>query len=143
MSRHMLIITGNLGRDPEMRYTNEGTPVTKLRVATNHVYNNREGERVTQTTWFAVDVWGKQAEACNEYLSKGRLVQVVGRLKPNEYGSPRIWFTSEDEPRASFDVTAQSVDFLGGRRESESEDEGWDSDNEPKPESEDEDAIPF
>jgi single-strand DNA-binding protein len=113
-----LTIVGNLGNDPEMRYTPSGQAVTNLSVATNRQYTSNSGERVKETTWFRVSVWGKQAEACNQYLRKGSKVLVEGRMNadPNT-GGPRIWTANDGSPRASFEVTAQTVRFLSSRQE--------------------------
>jgi len=112
-----LIIIGNLGRDPEMRYLPSGTPVTNLSVATNEAWLDQDGNRKERTTWFRVSVWGKQAEACAEYLTKGRQVLVEGRLIPDENGGPRVWVGQDGQARASFEVRALNVRFLGGRGE--------------------------
>src|SRR3989304_5080893 len=111
---HKVILVGNLGRDPEMRYTPSGQAVTNLNVATNRTYTDNAGNQVKQTVWFRVSVWGKQAEAAHQYLRKGRQVLVEGRLNPDDNGNPRIWNASDGTPRASFEVTAQTVQFLGG-----------------------------
>ena len=112
---HKLILVGNLGRDPEMRYTPSGQAVTNLSVASNRQYTRSDGESVKETIWFRVSVWGKSAEACNEYLRKGRQVLVEGRLNPDESGNPRMWTANDGQSRASFEVTAETVKFLGGR----------------------------
>jgi single-strand DNA-binding protein len=112
---HKIILVGNLGRDPEMRYTPSGQAVTNLSVATNRTYTDSGGSQVKETAWFRVSVWGKQAETCNQYLRKGRSVLVEGRLVPDENGNPRIWNRQDGSPAASFEVTAQTVRFLGGR----------------------------
>lgn len=111
-----IIIVGNLGRDPEMRYTPQGTPVTNLSVATNRKWTGADGTPGEETIWFRVSVWGKQAETCNQYLSKGRQVLVEGRLRPDPAtGGPRIWTRQDGTPGASFEINALSVRFLGGR----------------------------
>jgi single-strand DNA-binding protein len=112
---HKIVLVGNLGRDPEMRYTPSGQAVTNLSVATNRTYTDSNGEQVKETVWFRVSVWGKQAEACHQYLRKGRQVLVEGRVNGDENGNPRIWTAQDGTPRASFEVTAQTVRFLGGR----------------------------
>ncbi len=131
-----VILVGNLGRDPEMRYTPGGQAVCNLSVATNRTWS-RDGEQQKETTWFRVTVWGRQAETVNQYLKKGRSVLVEGRLNPDENGNPRIWTSNDGQPRASFEVTAQTIRFLGGR----GEEIGFDEDQGVGPESEDE--IPF
>ena len=109
-----LIIVGNLGRDPEMRYTQSGTPVTNFSVATNRRWTNQDGSPGEETIWFRVSVWRRQAETCNEYLEKGSRVLVEGRLNPDpETGGPRIWTDRDGNPRASFEMTGLNVRFLG------------------------------
>jgi len=114
---HKVILVGNLGRDPEMRYTPGGQAVTTLSVASNRTYTDSSGNQVKQTIWFRVSVWGKQAESCHQYLRKGRPVLVEGRLNPDDNGNPRIWTAQDGTPRASFEVTAETVRFLGGGRD--------------------------
>lgn len=113
---HTLILIGNLGRDPEMRYTPSGQPVTSFSVATNRRYTNANGEQVEETLWFRVTTWGKLAETCNQYLKKGSKVLVEGRLTGDpRTGGPRIWNGQDGQPRASFEITAQTVRFLSAR----------------------------
>ncbi len=120
MSFHTVILVGNVGRDPEMRYTPTGQAITSFSVATNRQYVNNNGETVKETVWFRVSVWGKQAESCNQYLRKGTRVLVEGRLTPNpNTGGPRIWTGQDGQPRASFEITAQVVRFLSSRAEEE------------------------
>ncbi len=120
---HTIILIGNLGKDPEMRYTPAGQPVTSFSVASNRSYNGSNGEKVDETTWFRVTAWGKQAETCNQFLRKGSKVLVEGRLTPDESGGPRIWNRQDGTPAASFEVTASTVRFLSQRGESEGEEE--------------------
>lgn len=120
MSFHTVILVGNVGRDPEMRYTPTGQPVTSFSVATNRQYVNNNGETIKETAWFRVSVWGKQAESCNQYLKKGAKVLVEGRLTPDPAtGGPRVWTGQDGQPRASFEITAQVVRFLSSRAEME------------------------
>lgn len=117
---HTVIIVGNVGRDPEMRYTPTGQAVTSFSVATNRQYVNSNGETVKETVWFRVSTWGKQAETCNQYLKKGARVLVEGRLTPDpNTGGPRVWTGQDGQPRATFEVTAQTVRFLSPRAEME------------------------
>ena len=88
-----------------------GDKVCSFNVAVNNVYNDRSGERRTDTTWFRVSVFGRQAEPCGRYLSRGRQVLVTGRVKSNAF------MGQDGQPRASLDVRAQTVQFLGGRDE--------------------------
>lgn len=109
-----LTIVGNLGQDPEMRYTPDGTPVTNFSVATNRRWTNADGSQGEETVWFRVTAWRRLAEVCNEYLEKGRQVLVEGRLRPDpQTGGPRVWTDRNGNPRASFELTAQTVQFLG------------------------------
>ena len=104
-----LIIVGNLGSDPELRYLPNGRPYTRLNVAVNRKWTDAEGEQHTDTTWFRVVVWGKQAEACNQYLSKGRLVLVEAeQIKASAY------LTRDNQPAATLEIVARNVRFLGG-----------------------------
>jgi single-strand DNA-binding protein len=119
-----IVLVGNLGRDPEMRYTPGGHAVTNLSVATNRTYTDGSGEQVKETVWFRVSVWGKQAESCHQYLRKGRQVLVEGRMIGDENGNPRIWNRQDGSPAASFEVNAISVRFLGGRDDADAVDIG-------------------
>ncbi len=110
---HTIMIVGNLGKDPEMRYTPSGTPVTTMNVATNHAYKDQNGQQVKETTWFRVSVFGKSAEACAQYLSKGRMVLVEGRLRPDpQTGGPRLYDRQDGSKGASFEVLATTVRFV-------------------------------
>jgi single-strand DNA-binding protein len=113
---HKLIIVGNLGRDPELRFSQDGNPVTTLSVATSRKYKDKD-----ETTWFRVIVYGKQAESCNQYLTKGSKVLIEGRLMPNEKGEPRTYQDKAGVWRASFDVTAENVRFLSSKQDDEVE----------------------
>ncbi len=109
-----IVIVGNLGKDPEMRYLPNGTAVTSFNIATSHKYTGSDGQLVEETTWFRISVFGKQAESCNQYLKKGRPVLVEGRLKGDPAtGGPRIWTRQDGTPGASFEITASIVRFLG------------------------------
>jgi single-strand DNA-binding protein len=138
---HKVIIVGNLGRDPEMRYTPDGTPVTNFSVATNRKWGNADGSQSEETVWFRVTAWRQLAELCNQYLSKGRQVLIEGRMNPDrETGGPRVWTGNDGQPRASFEVTALTVRFLGGRGEGGDPSVSYD---EPPPPEMGEDEIPF
>jgi single-strand DNA-binding protein len=115
---HRVTIIGNLGRDPEMRYTSDGTPVTNFSVATNRKWNNPDGSQGEETVWFRVTAWRRLAEVCNQYLQKGKQVYIEGRLRPDPAtGAPRMWTGNDGVTRASFEVTAAMIKFLGGRGE--------------------------
>lgn len=114
---HTIILVGNLGRDPEMRYTPSGQAVTNFNVATNRQYTASDGTQVKETIWFRVSTWGRSAEVCNQYLRKGSKVLVEGRLIPDpKTGGPRVW-QGQNGPGASFEVSASMVRFLSGRND--------------------------
>jgi single-strand DNA-binding protein len=118
---HTIIIVGNLGRDPEMRYTPSGQAVTNLNVASNRQYTTSDGNSVKETIWFRVSTWGKTAENSNQYLKKGSKVLIEGRLNPDsETGNPRVFTRQDGTSGATYEVTAQVVRFLSSRAEDES-----------------------
>lgn len=102
------IIIGRLGQDPETRYTQDGTAVTNLNVASSEVYKDSEGQRKEKTEWHRVVAWGKQARNCGQYLSKGRLVQVEGKLQTRKFED------KEGQTRYVTEIKAGSVLFLPG-----------------------------
>lgn len=104
------IILGHLGRDPELRYMQSGQPVCRLNIATSRRYLNKNNETVDETEWHRVTVWGKQAEHCNNYLTKGRQVYVEGRLKTSSYDK-------DGQKHYSTEIVADTVQFIGGRGE--------------------------
>lgn len=110
MSVNKVILVGNLGADPELRYTNSQQPVTELRLATSRKWKDREGQMQDQTEWHRIVVWGKQAEHCKEYLAKGRQVYVEGRLQT------RSWEDRDGNKRYTTEVVAQNVVFLSSGR---------------------------
>ena len=114
---HKITIVGYLGRDPEMRYTADGTPVTNFSVATSRRSTRPDGTQVDETIWFRVTAWRRQAEICNQYLQKGRLVLIEGRLQADDRGNPRTFTRNDGTVGTSFEVTATEVKFLGGRGE--------------------------
>ncbi|MDO9545499.1 MAG: single-stranded DNA-binding protein [Pelolinea sp.] len=116
MSFHTIIIVGNLGKDPEMRYVPNGSAVTSFSVASNRQYTDSNGQKVKETTWFNVSVWGKQAENVNTYLQKGSTVLIEGELRPDkETGSPRTYTRSDGSTGASYDINARTVRFLSSK----------------------------
>ncbi|MGC9348183.1 MAG: single-stranded DNA-binding protein [Anaerolineae bacterium] len=118
MSYQKVIVVGNLGRDPEMRYTPDGTPVTNFSIATNRRWTNQDGSQGEETTWFRVTAWRRQAETAAQYLSKGSQVLVEGRMTPDrETGGPRVWTGNDGVARASYEITAFRIIFLQGRGE--------------------------
>ena len=108
-----LIIIGNLGNEPELRYTASGVPVTSFNVAVNRRWTKEDGSPGEETTWFRVSAWRKLGETCAQYLHKGRQVMVIGRV------SARAYTTADGEQRASLEVTALDVRFLGASRNEE------------------------
>ncbi len=110
---HTIIIVGNVGRDPEMRYTPSGQAVTSFSVATSRNYNNQAGQQVKETIWFRVTTWGKQAEICSQYVKKGLKVLVEGRLTPDlATGGPKVFTRQDGTTGASYEVSANTVRFL-------------------------------
>jgi len=109
MSFNKLILVGNLGRDPELRYTPQGTPVCSFTLATNEKRKDRAGENQDVTTWFRVTLWGRQAETASQYLSKGRPVYIEGRLRVEE------WTDKDGKQRHTLEVHATDMQFIGGR----------------------------
>jgi single-strand DNA-binding protein len=103
------ILIGNLGRDPELRYTPNGQGVANFSLATNERWTDRDGKSQERTEWHRIVVWGKQAETCAQYLQKGRTVYVEGRLQTRE------WEDREGNKRQTTEIVAQTVRFLGGR----------------------------
>ena len=105
-SLNKVMIIGNLGSEPEMRFTPNGNPVTSFRVATNRVYTTPAGERKEETEWFTVVAWGKLAEQCNQFLTKGRLVYAEGRLRT------RTWESQDGQKHSRPEIIANRVVFL-------------------------------
>ena len=105
-SLNKIMLIGNVGTDPEMRFTPSGNPVTSFRVATSRVYTTSEGERRQETEWFTVVAWKKQAESCNQFLTKGQRVYVEGSLRQ------RAWEGRDGQKRVSVEVIANRVIFL-------------------------------
>lgn len=155
---HKVVVIGNLGQDPEMRFTPSGTPVTTFSVATTtriskernpecpegwrESFNGRAWEL---TTWWRVTAWRQLAETCNQFLSKGRTVYIEGEIKGtavNGSQNPRVWTGSDGVSRSSFEMTARVVKFLGGRGE-RVEGAGLEGPEEPPPGFVEEDEIPF
>ena len=106
-----IIIVGHLGRDPELRYTTDGTPVCNFSVATTERKKDKSGEYQDVTTWFRVNLWRRQAEVANQYLSKGKLVYVEGRLSQTEYQD------RDGNTRYSLEVQGTDIQFIGPRGE--------------------------
>ncbi len=106
VSLNKIIVIGNLGGEPEMRFTPSGRPVTSFNVATNWKYSTAEGERKEETEWFTIVAWGKLAEQCNQFLNKGRLVYVEGRLHSHS------WDGQDGQKHFRNEIIASSVRFL-------------------------------
>ena len=101
-----IMIIGNVGTDPEMRFTPNGSPVTSFRMATSRTYTSPEGERKQETEWFTVTAWNKLAESCNQFLTKGRRAYVEGRLRT------RTWEGQDGQKRTRVEIMAERVLFL-------------------------------
>ncbi len=106
MSMNKILVIGNVGSDPEMRYTPSGSAVTTFSLATNWVYTTSDGERREETEWFRVSAWGRLAEQCNNYVTKGRKVYAEGRLKSD------TWTGNDGQTRVSLEINADKVLFL-------------------------------
>ena len=109
MSFNKIILVGNLGRDPELRYTAQGTPVCSFSMATNERRKDRNGEMQDQTTWFRITLWNRLAETASQYLQKGKQVYIEGRLRVEEY------IDRDGKPRHSLEVFATDMQFIGTR----------------------------
>jgi single-strand DNA-binding protein len=109
-SVNKVILIGNLGRDPELRYTQGGQAVANFTIATSERFTDRSGDPQERTEWHRIVVWGKTAENCAQYLAKGRSVYVEGRLQTRE------WEDKEGNKRQTTEISAQRVQFLGGPR---------------------------
>lgn len=106
-----VILIGNLGRDPELRYTQSGQPVANFTMATTESWNKRDGSgKEERTEWHRIVAWGRTAELCAQYLAKGRTVYVEGRLQTRE------WEDREGKKQRTTEVVANTVQFLGGNR---------------------------
>jgi len=110
-SLNKVILIGNLGRDPEVKYLPSGQAVANFSVATNERWQNKEGKTEERTEWHRIVVYGKQAESCGEYLSKGRSVCIEGRLQTRE------WEDKSGQKRSTTEVVANRVIFLGAKGE--------------------------
>ena len=106
VSVNKMIVVGNLGSEPEMRFTPNGRPVTSFNIATNWRFTTSEGERKEETEWFTIVCWGKLAEQCNQFLTKGRLVYVEGRLRTH------TWEGQDGQRRSRNEIVADRVSFL-------------------------------
>jgi len=111
MSVNRVILVGRLGRDPETRYTGGGQAVANFSVATDESYKDKNGERQKRTEWHKIVVWGKQAEIAQQYLKKGSLIFIEGRIQSRE------WQDKEGQKRTSFEIVANNFRMLGGRAE--------------------------
>ncbi len=110
-----VILVGNLGADPELRYTASGTAVAKFRIATSETFTDRQGSRQERTEWHRITAWGKLAEICGQYLSKGRMVYIEGRIRSDTW-------EQEGVKRYSYEIVADTMRMLGpGRGEREAE----------------------
>lgn len=106
-STNLVVLLGNLGNDPDVRFTNSGTAVANFSLATNEKWKDKQGKPQERTEWHRVVVWGKQAEACGQFLAKGRQCQVIGKL------STREWTDKENKKQWTTEVVANQVVFVG------------------------------
>jgi len=138
MSRGLnkVMVIGHLGRDPEMRYTPSGRPVTTFTVAVSRSWNTADGERRTETEWFNIVAWGNLAEICKQYLHKGQQVYIEGRLQT------RRWEDKEGQKHTSVEVVANEMMMLGDRRDGNNNSQESEQDESAEPIA-DEDEFPF
>lgn len=136
MSVNKVLLIGNLGKDPEVRFTPSGRAVARFPLATSEVWNDQEGQRQERTEWHNIVVWGKQAETCGQYLAKGRQVFVEGAIRTRQYDD------KEGNKRYITEITAQRVQFLGGARGGEAA-RGASEETPPAPATAEDDDIPF
>ncbi len=108
---HTIIIVGNVGRDPEMRYTPAGQAVTSFSVATSRTYKS-QGQPVKETIWFRVTCWGRMAETANNYVKKGEKVLIEGRLVADQSGNPRTYTRNDGTTGTSFEINATNLRLL-------------------------------
>jgi single-strand DNA-binding protein len=140
MSRGLnkVMIIGHLGRDPEMRYTPSGRPVTTYTVATSRSWNTVDGERHSETEWFNIVAWGNLAEICKQYLTKGQQVYIEGRLQT------RRWEDKEGNKHSNVEIVANEMIFIGDHRDANNTDNHpTEAAEESEPSSADEDEFPF
>jgi single-strand DNA-binding protein len=139
MSRGLnkVMIIGHLGRDPEMRYTPSGRPVTTFTVAVSRSWNTADGERRTETEWFNIVAWGNLAEICKQYLYKGQQVYIDGRLQT------RRWEDKEGQKHTSVEVVANEMMMLGDRRDNTAQAQESEQEGEAAEPLADEDEFPF
>ena len=139
MSRGLnkVMIIGHLGRDPEMRYTPSGRPVTTFSVATSRSWKTSDGEQHSETEWFNVVAWGSLAEICKQYLSKGRQVYIEGRLQT------RRWEDDDGNKRTTTEVVAKEMVMLGDRQRDKDKESDEDMPDSFSDEENVEDEFPF
>jgi len=137
------IVNGNLGRDPEMKYSEAGKPITRFSMCSTRKFKNSAGDKVEKKVWFNVTVFGAQAEPCNTYLKKGRPVLVEGRLEGDDNGNPRVYEKKDGGHGASFDLVAENVEFLSGGNGDGNGGNGKDKATAAAPDAPNEEEIPF
>jgi len=141
---HKITLIGNLGRDPEMRYTPSGQAVANFSMATTEKWTGQDGQLQERTIWWRVSAFGKQAETINQYLKKGSKVYVEGRMQADpKTGGPRIYTRQDNTAGSSFEVTASTIKFLSSRAEGGSAPTGSGMGQEPDAMVEPVDDIPF
>jgi single-strand DNA-binding protein len=139
MSRGLnkVMVIGHLGRDPEMRYTPSGRPVTTFTVAVSRSWNTADGERRSETEWFNIVAWGNLAEICKQYLHKGQQVYIEGRLQT------RQWEDKEGQKHKNVEVVANEMMMLGDRRDNSKKSDEVDQEEDQSEPMADEDEFPF
>ena len=139
MSRGLnkVMVIGHLGKDPEMRYTPSGRPVTTFSVAVSRSWNTADGERRSETEWFNIVAWGNLAEICKQYLYKGQQIYIEGRLQT------RRWEDKEGQKHTSVEVVANEMMMLGDRRDNSNQSQESDETDDQGEPVADEDEFPF
>jgi single-strand DNA-binding protein len=137
-SVNKVILIGNLGRDPEVRYTPSGTAVANFSLATTENWTNKDGEKQSRTEWHRIEAWGRLGEICGEYLSKGSQVYIEGSIRTDE------WEDQEGNKRQTAKIRAWRMQMLGSRAQAESlSNEGFGPEAETASSGPTEDDIPF
>ena len=136
-SVNKVILIGNLGRDPEVRYTPSGTAVANFSLATTENWTNKDGEKQSHTEWHRIVAWRRLGEICGEYLSKGKQVYIEGRIRTNE------WEDQDGNKRRTTEIEALNMQMLGSKTQGSREDESFGPESRTEPSGPTEDDIPF
>ncbi len=116
-------LIGNLGRKPELKFSQNGKPFTSFSLATNKKFINGQGDEVEQVCWWRITTWGRQAEVVAEYANKGDRVFVEGEMSPDASGNPRVFQTKDGAWASGYEMTAQVVKLLDGKKQGDDDDD--------------------